>query len=206
MTEVHRTIDIEDWSAKDEQIDQVGFRRPIARPIRCLSPQTEAAFVTWPWLLGGGALLLLAVAVAFGASQHQAQDRQVMATQRAAAGLRPRRSRRRGPRQRQHHDRHPAGDDHGIRAANIFARTNGYIEKRYVDIGDQVKAGDLLADITAPELDHQIAQAEATLSQNQATLQQTQASRDLARVTNDRGQQSGQAGMAHALSRATTIA
>jgi RND family efflux transporter MFP subunit len=71
-------------------------------------------------------------------------------------------------------------------AANIFARTNGYIEKRYVDIGDRVKAGDLLADIVAPELDHQIAQAQATLAQNQATLQQTQASRDLAQVTNAR--------------------
>jgi RND family efflux transporter MFP subunit len=71
-------------------------------------------------------------------------------------------------------------------AANIFARTNGYIEKRYVDIGDRVKAGALLADITAPELDHQIAQAQATLAQNRATLQQTQASRDLAQVTNAR--------------------
>jgi RND family efflux transporter MFP subunit len=71
-------------------------------------------------------------------------------------------------------------------SANIFARANGYIEARKVDIGDRVKAGDLLAQITAPELDHQIAQAEATLSQNRATLQQTQASRDLARVTNDR--------------------
>jgi RND family efflux transporter MFP subunit len=71
-------------------------------------------------------------------------------------------------------------------AANIFARTNGYIEKRYVDIGDRVKAGALLAEITAPELDHQIAQAQATLAQNQATLQQTQASRDLAQVTNAR--------------------
>ena len=71
-------------------------------------------------------------------------------------------------------------------AANIFARTSGYIEKRHVDIGDRVKAGALLADITAPELDHQIAQAKATLAQNQATLQQTQASRDLADVTNGR--------------------
>jgi hypothetical protein len=35
-------------------------------------------------------------------------------------------------------------------AANIFARTSGYIEKRYVDIGDRVKAGALLVDITAP--------------------------------------------------------
>jgi RND family efflux transporter MFP subunit len=71
-------------------------------------------------------------------------------------------------------------------AANIFARTNGYIEKRYVDIGDRVKAGALLADITAPELDHQITQAKATLAQVQATLQQTQASRELAEVTNGR--------------------
>jgi RND family efflux transporter MFP subunit len=71
-------------------------------------------------------------------------------------------------------------------AANIFARTNGYIEKRYVDIGDRVKAGALLVNITAPELDHQITQAKATLAQNQATLQQTQASRELAEVTNGR--------------------
>jgi RND family efflux transporter MFP subunit len=71
-------------------------------------------------------------------------------------------------------------------AANIFARTSGYIEKRYVDIGDRVKAGDLLAEVTAPELDHQIAQAKATLEQNKATLQQTQASRELADVTNAR--------------------
>jgi RND family efflux transporter MFP subunit len=71
-------------------------------------------------------------------------------------------------------------------AANVFARTSGYIEKRYVDIGDRVKAGALLADITAPELDHQIAQAKATLAQDQASLQQTQASRDLADVTNGR--------------------
>jgi RND family efflux transporter MFP subunit len=71
-------------------------------------------------------------------------------------------------------------------AANIFARTSGYVEKRYVDIGDRVKAGDLLADIIAPELDHQITQAKATLAQNEATLQQTQASRELAQVTNSR--------------------
>ena len=71
-------------------------------------------------------------------------------------------------------------------AANILARTNGYIEKRYVDIGDKVKAGALLAEITAPELDHQISQAQATLAQDQATLHQTEASRELARVTNDR--------------------
>jgi RND family efflux transporter MFP subunit len=71
-------------------------------------------------------------------------------------------------------------------AANIYARTSGYIQSRKVDIGDRVKAGAVLAEITAPELDHQIAQAQATLAQSEATLNQAIASRELARVTNDR--------------------
>ena len=71
-------------------------------------------------------------------------------------------------------------------AANIFARASGYIDKREVDIGDHVKAGQLLAEIVAPELDHQIAQAEATLGQLKAALQQAQANQELAKVTWDR--------------------
>ena len=70
--------------------------------------------------------------------------------------------------------------------ANIFARASGYIAKREVDIGDRVKAGQLLAQIVAPELDHQIAQAEATLGQLKSALQQAQANRELAKVTWDR--------------------
>ena len=68
-------------------------------------------------------------------------------------------------------------------AANIFARASGYIEKRYVDIGDRVKEGQVLATIVAPELDHQIAQAQATLLQLQAALNQSIANRDLAQDT-----------------------
>jgi RND family efflux transporter MFP subunit len=68
-------------------------------------------------------------------------------------------------------------------AANIYARASGYVEKRYVDIGSAVKVGDLLAVITAPELDHQIAQAEAALAQAKATRRQTKANRELGRVT-----------------------
>jgi RND family efflux transporter MFP subunit len=70
--------------------------------------------------------------------------------------------------------------------ANIYARASGYISKRNVDIGSRVKAGDLLVAITAPELDHQIAQAEGTLAQLQASLVQARANRDLAQVTWDR--------------------
>jgi RND family efflux transporter MFP subunit len=70
-----------------------------------------------------------------------------------------------------------------FQAANIYARASGYITERNVDIGSHVKAGDLLAAITAPELDHQIAQAEASLAQAKASRRQTKANRELARVT-----------------------
>jgi RND family efflux transporter MFP subunit len=68
-------------------------------------------------------------------------------------------------------------------SANIFARASGYIEKRNVDIGDHVKEGQLLVQIVAPELDHQIAQAQATLAQLNAAVTQAQASYDLAGIT-----------------------
>jgi RND family efflux transporter MFP subunit len=68
-------------------------------------------------------------------------------------------------------------------AADIFARASGYIERRNVDIGSRVKTGDLLAVITAPELDHQIAQAEASLAQAKATHRQTKETRELGQVT-----------------------
>lgn len=71
-------------------------------------------------------------------------------------------------------------------SANIFARASGYIAEREVDIGDHVKQGQLLAQIVAPELDHQIAQAEATLAQLRWALTQAEANRELAKVTWDR--------------------
>ena len=68
-------------------------------------------------------------------------------------------------------------------AANIFARATGYIDKRNVDIGDRVKAGDLLAQLAVPELDDQISQNEATLNQLKSAQDQAEATRDLAQVT-----------------------
>jgi RND family efflux transporter MFP subunit len=68
-------------------------------------------------------------------------------------------------------------------AANIYARATGYIAKRNVDIGDRVKAGDLLAQLAVPEVDAQIAQNEATLNQLRSALEQAEANRDLAQVT-----------------------
>ena len=78
------------------------------------------------------------------------------------------------------------GTTEAFEQANIYARASGYISKRNVDIGSLVKAGDLLVEITAQELDHQIAQAEGTLAQMEANLDQAKANRDLAQVTWDR--------------------
>src|SRR5580704_12266397 len=54
----------------------------------------------------------------------------------------------------------------------LYARVDGYLKRRPVDIGDHVKKGDLLIEIETPDLDAQIAQGEATLAQSRATVQQ----------------------------------
>jgi RND family efflux transporter MFP subunit len=57
----------------------------------------------------------------------------------------------------------------------MYARVDGYLKQRPVDIGDHVKKGDLLVEIDTPDLDAQIAQSQATLAQSKATLQQLNA-------------------------------
>lgn len=57
----------------------------------------------------------------------------------------------------------------------IFARADGYLRKRLVDIGDRVRKGQLLAELETPELDQQLSQARAGLAQAQASLVQLQA-------------------------------
>jgi len=67
----------------------------------------------------------------------------------------------------------------------IYARTNGYLKKWYVDIGGHAKSGQLLAEIETPEIDQQLDQARADLNTAQANynLSQTTATRyqDLAK-------------------------
>jgi len=75
------------------------------------------------------------------------------------------------------------GSTAAFATANIFARATGYISKRNADIGDRVKAGDLLAQLAVPELDDQISQNEATLNQLKSALEQAEASLKLAQVT-----------------------
>ncbi len=80
-----------------------------------------------------------------------------------------------------------------IQEAPIYARVSGYLKSRGADIGDRVKAGALLAEIEAPEIEQQLAQAkanvaraEATLAQAKANQTQTESRQVYAKVTLDR--------------------
>jgi RND family efflux transporter MFP subunit len=64
----------------------------------------------------------------------------------------------------------------------IYARTNGYLQKWYHDIGTRVPKGELLADIDTPEVDQQ-------LSQSRADLNTAQANANLSRITSARFQE-----------------
>jgi len=85
------------------------------------------------------------------------------------------------------------GDLQALYTASIFSRTNGYVEKRLVDIGSHVKAGELLALVSTPEVDRQLdqarasaTQADAALREATASLQQAEANVSLALITRDR--------------------
>jgi RND family efflux transporter MFP subunit len=87
------------------------------------------------------------------------------------------------------------GNIEAVTEAPVLARASGYIKSRSVDIGDRVKAGQVLAEIEAPELDQQIRQAQAgidqaasNIEQSQAALQQGQSNAALAKITAERSQ------------------
>ena len=62
------------------------------------------------------------------------------------------------------------------RDAPLYARTSGYLKRWLVDIGQHVKAGQLMAEIDAPDVDQQLRQA-------QADRQSAEAANDLAQST-----------------------
>ncbi len=85
------------------------------------------------------------------------------------------------------------GNIQPLYSATVYARVDGYIERRNVDIGTTVKRGQVLAVISSPEMDQQLLQARATLAQSEASLEQAKAAleqakanAELARLTKER--------------------
>jgi RND family efflux transporter MFP subunit len=77
------------------------------------------------------------------------------------------------------------GSIQAVTEAPVLARANGYIKRRTADIGDRVVAGQVLAEIEAPELDQQVLQAKAAEQQAEAALDQALANRDQGKATMD---------------------
>ena len=71
--------------------------------------------------------------------------------------------------------------------AQLYARVSGYLKNWKADIGTPVKAGQLIAEIDAPDLDQQIMQAEADVTSAEANL-------TLSKATLERGQSLIQSG------------
>jgi RND family efflux transporter MFP subunit len=159
---------------------QLPASREADKPVPQTASRTGRRFFMF------GVLLVLIAALGFGFWRHHSLNAQVMATAEARRDFVP------SVRTAAVHASGSTmsvnwpGTTEAFEQANIYARASGYISKRNVDIGSRVKAGDLLIEITAPELDHQIAQAEGNLTQLQASLELAKANRDLAQVTWDR--------------------
>ena len=74
------------------------------------------------------------------------------------------------------------GNINANQATTLYARTNGFLGKWYVDIGDNVKKGQLLAEIETPDVEQQLRNAEGTLNQASSNF-------EIARVTAVRWQE-----------------
>ena len=73
-----------------------------------------------------------------------------------------------------------------LRSAHIYARASGYLKARYVDLGDTVHKGQLLAVISAPDLDASVAQQQAVVQQSKDNVLTAQSTLRLQQATYSR--------------------
>jgi RND family efflux transporter MFP subunit len=144
-------------------------------------------------VLAIGALIVVALAgaLAMGTVPRLLQQRQLDAATTQAADQPPRVTVAVAKRVAPAADRVLPGNALPMLDTALFARTTGYLKRRLVDIGDRVKEGQLLAEISAPDIDDQLAQAKSNVDQAKANLTLAQANADLARITLDRDQRAG---------------
>jgi RND family efflux transporter MFP subunit len=70
--------------------------------------------------------------------------------------------------------------------AHVFSRAAGYVKARYADIGDNVREGQVLALISAPDLDADVSQQQALLQSARDALSKAQATLNLQQVNYQR--------------------
>ncbi|MBV8818998.1 MAG: efflux RND transporter periplasmic adaptor subunit [Acidobacteriaceae bacterium] len=179
---------------RQQQTSEYPDVEPVAHELRTVPSPSAAARPqsgrTKPILIGVFILLTLAVLFAMGYIPRMRQTRQLASDLNKERVALPEVNVAKAHKTAASNDLVLPGNTTPITEAVINARAEGYLSKRYVDIGDRVRAGQVLAEIEAPELDQQVAQARATLSQTQAalvraqhTLSQTQANAHLSDLT-----------------------
>jgi len=131
--------------------------------------------------LGGLAALVLAL-VALGAIPRLARQREAMAAVNASPVTHPIVTIVHGQLGAPTSTLLLPGNIEPLYNSAIYARTEGYVDRRNVDIGSKVKAGQVLAVISSPEVDQQLLQARATLAQADAALQQAKAALEQAKA------------------------
>ncbi|HZD49906.1 MAG TPA: efflux RND transporter periplasmic adaptor subunit, partial [Silvibacterium sp.] len=70
-----------------------------------------------------------------------------------------------------------------LETAHVYARAAGYLKARYVDLGDNVRKGQLLGLIAAPDLDATVAQQEAAVEQSRDGVLTAQSALQLQQAT-----------------------
>jgi RND family efflux transporter MFP subunit len=159
----------------NESVNQIETTKVLADPPR---PKTKANVVILFFLVAVG--ILFAVVAAFGIySRNQwtgaVQQRTNQAARLVVGVMHPEKSTGRIRLEL-------PGQTMPYTDAAILAQTSGYLKKWSFDIGARVKAGDVLAEIDTPEVDQQLAQAQAQLKLAQAAF-------DLAEITYKRYQE-----------------
>jgi RND family efflux transporter MFP subunit len=139
------------------------------------------------FVIAVGILSLFAILLAVGAIARTRTDRELKAASQTAQDTTPQLYVIR-PEPATQSDLTVAATTQAMQDTIIYARTTGYLTKRHVDIGDRVKAGQLLAEIASPEIDQQLRQAQADLVQSEKNLDLQKATLELAQATKGRYQ------------------
>jgi RND family efflux transporter MFP subunit len=156
------------------------------------SQQSERVSSRTLWRIAGAVLIFL-ILVAVGIFPRLARQKEALAAMNESGATHPVVTLTRPKMGEPTSELLLPGNVQPLYTANLFARVDGYLERRNVDIGSKVKLGQVLAVISSPEIDQQLLQARATLAQSEATLQQTKAAlqqakanAELSRLTKER--------------------
>jgi RND family efflux transporter MFP subunit len=166
---------LEDSKKKDEKHEDAKPEHPKPRTL---------------WLIALALLAVMLLAFLVGWLPHHRQEEQLKKESEAEQHALPKVSFIWAEKSSPVHTLMLPGNVEALTDAPILARADGYVRKRYADIGDHVKKGELMAELEAPDLDQQVrqgraqlSQADAQVKQSTAALEQGKANEELARVT-----------------------